>query len=673
MANRLSDQLSPYLLQHRDNPVEWWPWSVGALDEAKARDVPILLSIGYAACHWCHVMERESFEDPATAAYMNQHFVPIKVDREERPDLDEIYIEFVQSLTGHGGWPLTVFLDPDGVPFHGGTYFPPEPRQGLPSFMSVMEAVAKAWEEKRADINDQAPEVIKRLSAISLVSAPESMPDSGLLEQAAIGMRDSTDPDHGGFGQAPKFPAASALDFMLSRGQLDAAVLTLDRMAAGGLQDQLAGGFCRYSVDTRWRVPHFEKMLYDNALLARTYLHAWQETGHQRFLGVATATLDWILNEMTNGSGGFHASLDADSEGEEGLFYTWTAEEFDRVLGEEAAFGRELFGVTESGDFEGRNVLHIPSGVPPDGPDERASAVRKALLEARSGRVRPATDDKTVCSWNALAISALAEAGAVLGRADYLAAASGCADFVWEEMRDHQGSLFRVWREGTPGVGGFLEDYAFMVEALIDLYEADFDVEWFDRARGLAEAMMDRFFDQERGGFFTTSHDHELLIARRKDVGDHPIPSGSASAALGLLRLAALTGEDLYRARAESVLRMLAPAVPRRPDAFGHLLKALDFALSDQLELAVVTPSDRQFVEASLEMLEVARSRYRPNMVTAAAGEGEDRPGLLEARTAVDGKTAAWVCRHFACRAPTTEPAELRSLLDEDRVAPPGT
>lgn len=664
MPNRLSDQLSPYLLQHRDNPVDWWPWCPEALAEARDRDVPILLSIGYAACHWCHVMERESFEDPATAAYMNEHFVPIKVDREERPDLDEIYIEFVQSLTGHGGWPLTVFLDPDGVPFHGGTYFPPEPRYGVPSFISVMEAVVKAWDEKREEIAGQAPEVIKRLSAVSMVSAPTGLPDPEMLERAAEGMRDSTDPDHGGFGQAPKFPSASSLDFMLSRGQLDAAGLTLDRMAAGGIRDVLAGGFCRYSVDARWRVPHFEKMLYDNALLSRTYLHAWQETGQRRYLTVTTETLDWMLAEMANGTGGFHASLDADSEGEEGLFYTWTAEEFDDALGRDAKVGRELFGITESGDFEGRNVLHTPSGTPPDEFDEQLSAIRHVLLEARSTRVRPATDDKTVCSWNALAISALAEAGAVLGRNDYLEAATSCAEFVWSEMRDPQGYLLRVWRDGTAGVNGFLEDHAFMVEALLDLYEAVFEVEWFDRARGLAETMMDRFFDNDRGGFFTTSHDHELLVAKRKDVGDHPIPSGSASAALGLLRLAALTGEDLYRTRAESVLRMLAPAAPRRPDAFGHLLKALDFALSDQIELAVVTPASEDFRTASTEMLGVARSRYRPNLVTAAAIEGSGTPGLLASRTAVDGRTAAWVCRRFACQAPTTDPGELEELLD---------
>ena len=671
MPNRLSDQLSPYLLQHRDNPVDWWPWTAGALEEAARRDVPILLSIGYAACHWCHVMERESFEDAATAAYMNEHFVPVKVDREERPDLDEIYIEFVQSLTGHGGWPLTVFLDPDGVPFHGGTYFPPEPRHGVPSFMSVMEAVTAAWRDRRDEITDQAPEVIKRLSAISLVSAPDQLPDPLLLETAAEGMRDSTDPDHGGFGQAPKFPSASALDFMLARGQLDAAELTLDRMAAGGIRDHLAGGFCRYSVDAKWRVPHFEKMLYDNALLARTYLHAWQETGHRRYLTVTTDTLDWMVSEMANGSGGFHASLDADSEGEEGLFYTWTADEFDRVLGDDASFGRELFGVTESGDFEGRNVLHLPSGTPPDDSDEREEGVRTTLLEARSGRVRPATDDKTVCSWNALAISALAEAGAVLGRADYLEAASECGRFIWEEMRDRQGSLLRVWREGRPGVAGFLEDHAFMVEALLDLYEATFEVEWFDRAQGLAEVMIERFFDEERGGFFTTPYDHDgSLIARRKDVGDHPIPSGSASAALGLLRLAALTGENAYRERAESVLRMLAPAAPRRPDAFGHLLKALDFALSEPVELAVIGPAGEPPGEACEPMLEVARRRYRPNMVTAAGPEGSDRPPLLESRTTVDGRTAAWVCFLFACRAPTTDPGELGLLLDR---SPDGT
>ncbi len=662
MSNRLADETSPYLLQHKDNPVAWQPWGPEALAEAQERQVPVLLSIGYAACHWCHVMERESFEDEATAAYMNKHFVAVKVDREERPDIDAIYMEAVQSITGQGGWPLTAFLDPQGVPFHGGTYFPPEPVQGMPSFMMVMEAVVAAWDEKRDEILAQSGQVRTRLEAVSLIGAPEGDLDPELPAKRAANLAEQTDMNLGGFGPAPKFPPASALDFMLGQGETDAAEVTLDRMAAGGIFDQLAGGFARYAVDDQWLVPHFEKMLYDNALLARTYLRAWQTIGHDRYRCVTQKTLDWAMAEMLDPAGGFYASLDADSEGVEGLFYTWTPAEITAVLGDRAPRAIEAFGVTEQGHLDGRSVLHLPAGVQPE-EDRSLEELADELLAARADRIRPALDDKVLSSWNSLMISALAEAGAVLGRADYLEAARRCADFIWNGMRSPQGNLLRSWRHGEARLNAYLEDHAFLLEALIDLYQATFDPVIFDRARAVAETMIDRFSDPARGGFFTTSHDHEELIARRKDVGDHPIPAGSSSAALGLLRLAGLTGESAYRRKAEEVLRLLAPATARQPAAFGHLLQALALYHSPAPELAIVWAGEGAAEDAAGLVAE-ARRRYRPNLVIAAGPEGATTPPLLRDRALVAGQPAAYVCESFTCKAPVTEPADLGKELD---------
>ena len=663
MSNRLANETSPYLLQHRDNPVDWYPWGDEALALARAEDRPILLSVGYAACHWCHVMERESFEDQATADYMNEHFVPVKVDREERPDIDAIYMEAVQSITGHGGWPLTAFLDPDGVPFHGGTYFPPDNSRGMPSFMMVMEAVVKAFDERREDIRAQAADVRTRLAAVSLISAREGDLDPALLEDRTATLLGLADTDLGGFGPAPKFPPASTLEFLLARGEHLPVEVTLDRMAAGGIYDQVGGGFSRYSVDDVWLVPHFEKMLYDNALLARTYLHAWQELGHQRYRRIAEETLDWMLREMRDPEGGFYASLDADSEGEEGIFYTWTIDELREVLGDRAGRAIETFGVTGEGNFEGRNVLHFPREYPPGELDDELASVRHDMLEARGARVRPALDDKVVLSWNALAISAFAEAGVVLGRSDYLEAAENCAAFIWENMRDSQGSLLRTWKAGDARLNAYLEDHAFLLEALLALYQATFDPGTFKRAQGLAETMIDRFADPDRGGFFTTSHDHEELIARRKDVGDHPIPSGSASAALGLLRLGDLTGENHYVRQALGVLKLLAPATARQPDAFGHLLQALDLYLSTSAEMAVVVAEGEE-PEVASALLSEFRARYRPRVVVAAGSQGDTVPPLLKDRHAIDGAPAAYVCENFACHAPVTDAETLRKELD---------
>lgn len=663
MSNRLANETSPYLLQHKDNPVDWHPWGPEALAEAQERQVPILLSVGYAACHWCHVMERESFEDDATAVYMNEHFVPVKVDREERPDIDSIYMEAVQSITGQGGWPLTAFLDPQGVPFHGGTYFPPDTSSGMPSFMMVMEAVSKAWNEKREEILAQSGDVRTRLGAVSLIGAPEGDLDPGLPARRAANLAEQADLERGGFGPAPKFPPASALDFMLGQGETAAAEVTLDRMAAGGLNDQLAGGFARYSVDEDWLVPHFEKMLYDNALLARTYLRAWQVTGRDRYRWVAQKTLDWALSEMLDPAGGFYASLDADSEGVEGLFYTWTPQEITEALGDRSAQAIEAFGVVPEGHIEGRSVLHLPSGAPPDEVDSGLEELTDALLATRSSRIRPALDDKVISSWNSLMISALAEAGAVLHRPDYLEAAVRTADFIWNGMRSPQGNLLRTWRHGEVRLNAYLEDHAFLLEALLDLYQAVFDPAIFNRARAVAETIIDRFADPARGGFFTTSHDHEELIARRKDVGDHPIPAGSSSAALGLLRISALTGEASYRRKAEEVLKLLAPATARQPAAFGHLLQALSLYHSSSPELAIVWPSGGS-VEDAEPLVAEARRRYRPNLVMAGGPEGESTPPLLRDRKPVAGAPAAYVCQNFTCKAPVTKPAQLGKELD---------
>jgi uncharacterized protein len=669
MTNRLAEETSPYLLQHRDNPVDWLPWGPEALGQAAQEDKPILLSIGYSACHWCHVMERESFEDEQTAAVINESFVPIKVDREERPDVDDIYMEAVQGMTGQGGWPLTVFLDPEGVPFYGGTYFPPEPRQGMPSFRQVLEATAGAYQTQREELREASARIRESLGAVGRVEQSQEPLDQSLLAQATSGLQSALDRSHGGFGGAPKFPPASALELLLDQSQNDPVRLTLDKMMHGGIYDQLGGGFHRYSVDAAWLVPHFEKMLYDNALLARVYLHGWQVMGEERWRRVCEETLEWVLREMRGPEGGFYSALDADSEGEEGRFYVWDEAEMRKALTEAGlaadAIERVLgyWGVSPAGNFEGKNILHVPLGASAQQPAELVDA-RRALYAWRDRRVRPGLDDKRICSWNALMIAALADAGAAMGREDYLDAASACARFVWESMRDSEGRLQRTWKEGDARLNAYLEDHAFLVEALLRLYEATLDVRWFDAARETADSMIERFADDERGGFFTTSNDHEELIARRKDVGDHPIPSGNSSAAYGLLRLSALTGERVYEERAVGTMGLFAPAAARHPDAFGHLLQAIDFHLSPVREVALIAPENGAAGRTGLaELAGVVRSAHRPHVVLAGGPEGSERPELLSERPAVAGKAAAYVCEHFACKAPVTEPQELAAAL----------
>jgi uncharacterized protein YyaL (SSP411 family) len=670
MANRLAAETSPYLLQHKDNPVDWYAWGPEALERARAEDKPILLSIGYSSCHWCHVMERESFEDAETAAYMNEHFVPVKVDREERPDVDSIYMEAVQGMTGHGGWPLTAFLDPEGVPFYGGTYFPPESRHGMPSFRMVMEAVVESWTSQRERIDAAAARIREQLGAVGRVDPSTELLSPEILDGATKQLRMHADMVNGGFGGAPKFPPASALDFLLARGVHDVVEVTLDAMAAGGIHDQIGGGFARYSVDDVWLVPHFEKMLYDNALLARAYLHGYQALGHERWRTVVERTLDWALREMRGPEGGFYSALDADSEGEEGRFYVWTPAEIREVLqaanlGESADDVIAHYAVTEGGNFESRNILHLPQGLAAEEPP-RLDEARAALYEARSKRVWPGLDDKRLCSWNALMIAALAEAGAVLARPDYLDAANACAEFVWTKLRDADGRLLRSWKDGEGKLNAYLEDHAYLVEALLTLYEAGFDARWFEAARDTADTMIERFADAERGGFFTTSHDHDELIARRKDVDDHPIPSGNSSAAFGLLRLAALTGEHSYEQRAVSVFRLFHRVATGHPHAVAHLLRGLDFHFASVKEVALVAPASTNGPTADglSELATVVRATFRPHLVVAGGPEGSERPELLQERSTVDGRPAAYVCEHFACQRPVTEPEELAASLN---------
>jgi len=646
MANRLAQETSPYLLQHKDNPVDWYAWGPDALTRAKEEDKPILVSIGYSACHWCHVMEHESFEDEQTAAEMNSRFVCIKVDREERPDVDAIYMEACQAMTGQGGWPLNVFLTPDQVPFYAGTYFPPEPRHGLPSWRQVLGAIDEAWRTRRAEIEESAGRIVNRLSGGALLQPSEDELDPGLLDQALENLRGAFDPVNGGFGGAPKFPPASTIEFLLRRGDTDMTARTLRAMASGGMYDQIGGGFARYSVDAHWIVPHFEKMLYDNALLARAYLHGWQVTGEPLFEQVCRETLDWALREMRADEGGFYSALDADSEGVEGKFYVWTLDEVREALGDDAEAAITALGMSEQGNFEGQNIPVRAGDLPAE--------LRARLYDVRATRVWPGLDDKRLTSWNALMISALADAGAVLGEERYLDAARACAEFVLGTMRDERGRLLRTYKDGRAHLNAYLEDHAFLVEGLLTLYESTFEPRWFAAARELADQMIERFADEERGGFFETSSDHEQLVARRKDLEDNPIPAGNSSAAYGLLRLSALSGEHEYERRAEGVLRLLHEIAPRHPQAFAHLLQALDFRLAQTKEVALAGTD-------TAELERVVRSKFRPHIVLAG-GEPDGVP-LMEGREPVDGRAAAYVCEQFSCRQPVTKADELEALL----------
>ena len=620
--NRLAGETSPYLLQHADNPVDWYPWGDEALGRARDDDRPILLSIGYAACHWCHVMEHESFEDAETAAQMNEQFVNVKVDREERPDLDAVYMDAVVALTGQGGWPMTVFLTPEGEPFFGGTYFPPAPRHGLPSFRQVLDAVASAYRERRADVTRSAAQLVETIRSSSQVAPSADPLTDSVSSEAARGLRRVFDAERGGFGGAPKFPPASALEFLLRRGEPDLVTTTLDAMAAGGMYDLVGGGFHRYSVDADWLVPHFEKMLYDNALLVPAYLHAWVVTGDERYRRVVEETCDYLLRDLALPEGGFASSQDADTDGVEGLTYTWTEAE---------GVPAELLRPFE----HGRSIIR----------GELDPELKARLLDERSRRPQPACDDKAIAAWNGLALAALAETGRRLARDTVLQAAERLGNFLLGELSSPDGRLFRTWRNGRASIPGYLEDYADVAHGLYELHVATGDLRWLEESCRLARLAVELFADGERGGFFMTAHDAERLVARTKDLDDNPVPSGNSMLAFVLLRLARIYGDDELEHQAARVLRLLHTNLGRIPTAFGWALCALDLYLSPPRELAIIgAPED--------EVARRALAPFEPNAVVAF-GPSEDVP-LLSGKTRVDGKPTLYVCERFACQAPVT-------------------
>ena len=630
--NRLAGETSPYLLQHADNPVDWYPWGEEAFARAREEDRPILLSIGYSACHWCHVMEHESFEDPETAALMNELFVNVKVDREERPDVDSVYMDAVVALTGHGGWPMTVFLTPERDPFFGGTYYPPEPRHGLPSFRQVLEAIATAYRDRRGEVARSATQLVDAVRRTS-EQAPSREPlTPSLLAEAARGLRSGFDPTWGGWGRAPKFPPASTLEFLLRRGDDEALAMvrtTLDGMAAGGMYDLVGGGFHRYSVDERWLIPHFEKMLYDNALLAPAYLHAWVVTGEPRYRTVVEQTLDYVLRELLLPEGCVASAQDADTEGVEGLTFTWAP-------GEGAP--EDLLEPFE----HGRSVIR----------GELDEETRASLFELRELRPKPLRDDKAIASWNGLALAALAEAGRRLARADYVDAARTLGEFLLGPLSDADGRLWRSYRAGRARNNGFLEDYADVAHGLLELHVATGELRWLEEARRLAGLAVELFVDEQRGGFFLSPADGEQLVARKKDFDDHPTPSGNSMLAHDLLRLSRIYGDDELERQAVGVFRLIHPSLKRMPSAFGWALCALDFHFSPRRELAIVGPPDSDVARAAL-------APFEPNTVVAF-GPAEHVP-LLAGKGLVDGQPAVYACESFACRAPVTDAALLET------------
>ncbi len=625
--NRLADETSPYLLQHAGNPVDGFAWGEEALARARDEDKPIVLSIGYAACHWCHVMERESFEDDATAALMNELFVSIKVDREERPDLDSIYMDAVVSLTGQGGWPMTVFLTPGGEPFFGGTYFPPEPRYGMPSFRDVLLGVADAWANRRAAVGRSAHELSERIRLSARVRPEEGEPGAALLGEALESLRHGYDPEWGGWGGAPKFPSAPAIEFLLRRGERGLVRTTLDGMAAGGMYDLVGGGFHRYSVDERWLVPHFEKMLYDNAQLAVAYLHGFLVLGDASYRVVVEETVEYMLRELLLDGGGFASAQDADTDGVEGLTFTWAP-------GEGAP--EELFQDFEDGRYVLRGAL--------------AAETRARLFAIRDLRPKPLRDDKAIASWNGLALAALAECGRLLDRQDWVDAGRRLAEFLLGPLSTPQGRLQRTWRNGIAKGTGYLEDYADVANGLYELHVATGELRWLEEANRLARLAVELFADDEHGGFFQAPVDGEQLVARKKDFDDHPSPSGNSMLAYVLLRLARIYGDDELERRAVSVFQLIGKTLVQAPSAFGWALVALDLHLAPRRELAIVGPAGSEVAQAVL-------ARWDPRAVIAF-GPAEGVP-LLAGKSLVDGKPAVYICERFACRAPVTDPLKL--------------
>ncbi len=661
MPNRLQHALSPYLLQHAHNPVDWFPWGEEALARARSEDKPIFLSIGYAACHWCHVMERESFENAAVAEVLNANFVCIKVDREERPDLDDLYMDAVQALTGRGGWPMSVWLTPDLKPFYGGTYFPSEPRGGMPGFRLLLLRIAELWREQRLDVVNQAAELTEELAKQAQVQPGTTLPEAKVFDRMLTQLRASFDAEWGGFGPAPKFPPSMALGLILRRGaEADQRMArrTLDAMRDGGMHDWLGGGFARYSVDTRWLVPHFEKMLYDNALLAVAYLESFLATGEARDAAVVRSTLDYLMRDLRDESDGFHASEDADSEGEEGKFYVFTRAEVREALGTDADRFCAAYGVTEGGNFEhGASVVHRFSSKA-DLPVEDDARLRERLRLWRDQRVRPGKDDKVVASWNGLALSAFAKAGAALDEPRYLDAATACAAFIERELWKGD-QLLRIFRRGQAATPGFLEDYAAVALGLVDLFEAGFDARWLRLAERIAEAMKARFEDSEQGGFFATETDQSDMLIRLKPGFDNALPSGNTLAAQALLRLSRHLERDDFRETAERTLRCFGPWMERAPRAFPGMLGVLDAALSDPMEIVVVGALSHP---ATKSLLREARSRFLPSALISCAEPDSDLP-LHRDRGLLAGAPSAFVCRNRTCSAPVATPEALASLL----------
>ena len=673
-TNALINETSPYLLQHAHNPVQWYPWGEEALSKAKSEDKPILLSIGYSACHWCHVMERESFEDEAVARLMNENFINIKVDREERPDVDAIYMATVQLMTGQGGWPMTVFLTPDRIPFYCGTYFPPEDRHGMPGFPRVLSSIARAYKEKKEDLLDDAEKVVAELRKSNLRSGAQGELNDRILEKAASTLAASYDSRHGGFGRAPKFPPSMALSFLMRMqhrkgGQdfLDVIGTTLEKMACGGVYDQIGGGFHRYSVDDSWLVPHFEKMLYDNALLSRAYADAFLLTGNALYRRISRETLDYVAREMTSPEGGFYSSQDADSEGREGAFFLWTAGEVQSIIGrEDADLLCQYYGISEEGNFEKHNILHVPrslrdvaqkNNVAIDQLEEIVRQGRQKLFLARERRSRPGRDEKVLTAWNGLMLRSFAEAANAFDCDRYREIAARNAGFLLAKLRQ-EGRLLRSYKDGRARFNACLEDYACLVDGLMSLYEATFDLRWIREAEDLADRMIDLFRDPQGAGFYFTSQDHEPLIHRLKDFYDNATPSGNSVAALALLKLWKLTGDSRWSRHPVGILENVGGFMASHPSAFPHLLCALDFYLGKVKEIAVIGEPGREDTKSLLR--EIFRA-YLPNKVVACGMNGGI--ALLENKTRDGDQATAYVCENFTCGLPVISPKELKTIL----------
>ncbi len=679
-TNRLINETSSYLLQHAHNPVEWYPWGEEAFEKARDEDKPLLVSIGYSACHWCHVMEHESFEDEATAEIMNREFVNIKVDMEERPDVDQIYMNFVQITTGRGGWPMNVFLTPDKRPFFGGTYFPPSSRYGMPSWQQILMSIAEAYRERRDELEHSANEIVGELRRMSIVESGGSL-SSEILDSALASFSRSFDATHGGFGGAPKFPQAMSLEFLLryhhrtgDAHALKIVTHTLDKMARGGIYDQLGGGFHRYAVDAIWLVPHFEKMLYDNAQLARIYLHAYQVTGSELFKRIAVETLEYIQREMLDKSGGFYSAQDADSEGEEGKFFVWTSEEVSETLGEqEVRIFNKYYDVTATGNFEGKSILNVKDEA---APQPNIDSMTKLFAE-REMRIKPFRDEKILTAWNGLMLAAFADAARVLNDKKYLEIAERNAEFILTELTTglerttpsaqsgghpsfvRRGArLLRTWKEGTAKLNGYLEDYANVADGLIELYQTTGKTDYLVAAKDLADTMITEFWDEEGGGFFFTSNDHEELIVRNKDFYDNATPSGNSAAADVLLRLAKLTGDERYEKFTEMVLKLAASQLRRYPQGFGRTLSAIEFYLDETKEIVIVG-------EEGNNLARELHKKYLPDAVVVLSSDPESDSTmipLLKDRSEIDGKATAYICKNFVCERPVTSVEELIEL-----------